>query len=84
MTNKISKTYFWWKCLKNINSINDIKLFIFIWKPKNHQNTPKLFPPVFEKQEMSNLGHFVELWQIFFTQYTNATHNSEVSKLAAS
>ena len=29
-TKKCSKTYFCWKCLKKINSINDVKLFILI------------------------------------------------------
>ena len=40
-------------------------------KHRNHHNTPKLFPPVFEKQVMSKLCHYVELREIFFKPYAN-------------
>ena len=32
---------------------------------KDPHNIRKLFHPVFEKQEMSNWGRYVELWEIF-------------------
>ena len=46
-----------WRCFKKINSIDDVKLSIFIKKmitekhKKHHHNTPKLVSLVFEKQE---------------------------------
>ena len=42
MAKKFSKTYFCWKCLRKINSINDISiLFIFIYETVAGNRTKK-------------------------------------------
>ena len=72
-----------------ISSINGVKLFILIKQDnhrkhkKNHQKTIKLFPPVFEKQEMSNLGQYMYMYvgprENVLKPHSNATLDSDVN-----